>query len=284
MSLIIFKRKISSINKMVINYAKLFKYPVKGLLLDISGVLKDGDIPIQGSVEAIKTLQAKGIPFRLLTNETLKPQATIRNTLNKLGYNVTDKDMFCPIPFLKNILKAENLRPHLLLHPRMIAEFEGIDLNNPNCVVIGDAEDHFNYESLNKCFRQLMDMEKPVLFSLGMGKYYMDDDGLALDVGAYTKGIEYATGVKARVVGKPTAEFFLAGAKDLGLQPNEVVMVGDDIESDIGGAQACGMRGVLVRTGKFRKTDEVHPAVEPDAIVDNLQMFVNIILKEIGKL
>ena len=55
-------------------------------------------------------------------------------------------------------------------------------------------------------------------------------------------------------------------------------MVGDDIVSDVGGAQAAGIRGVQVRTGKFRPTDENHPLVKPDLIVDNLKGLVDIIL------
>uniref|UniRef100_A0A023F9B8 Phospholysine phosphohistidine inorganic pyrophosphate phosphatase n=1 Tax=Triatoma infestans TaxID=30076 RepID=A0A023F9B8_TRIIF len=264
---------------MAFNHAKLLKQPIKALLLDISGVLKDGDIPVQGSLEAVRTLQSMGFPFRLITNETLKPKSTIRNTLQMLGYEVNEQDMQCPVPFLKEILIKENLRPHLLLHPRMFAEFEGIDLSNPNCVVMGDAEEYFHYDSLNECFRKLIAMKNPILFSLGINKYYLDDDGLSMDVGAYCKGIEYATGVKARIVGKPSKEYFLRAVNKLGFKPEEVVMIGDDIEYDVGGAQECGLRGVLVKTGKFRPSDELHPKIKPDAIVENLQQFVEMYIK-----
>lgn len=61
-------------------------------------------------------------------------------------------------------------------------------------------------------------------------------------------------------------------------------MIGDDIEYDVGGAQECGLRGVLVKTGKFRQSDESHPKIKPDAIVDNLQQFVDMCIKVQGKL
>lgn len=253
--------------------------PVKGLIVDISGVLKDGDIPIPGSVEGIKKLQAAGIPFRLVTNETLKPRKWINQVLSMLGYNIEENHMFHPVPALIQVLKKENLRPHLFLHPRMIPEFSELETSNPNCVVIGDCQEYFTYENMNKCFRLLMSLEKPILFTLGVGKYYLDDDGLSLDVGPYCKGLEYATGVTARIVGKPSPEYFLAAIEDLGLQPSEVVMVGDDINFDIGGAQKCGIRGALVRTGKFRKEDESHPQIKPDVIVDNFLQCVDMILE-----
>ncbi|KAL1137961.1 hypothetical protein AAG570_009656 [Ranatra chinensis] len=263
------------------SHTKLCSRPIKGLILDIAGVLKDGDIAIPGSVEAVAKLQAAGFPFRLVTNETLKTKKVITKTLNMLGFRTTEREMFSPIPAIVEILKKEKLRPHLLLHPNVLPEFKDLDMENPNCVVVGDAEECFTYETLNESFRKLMEMEDPKLFSLGIGKYYMDDDGLALDVGSFCKGLEYATGVKARIVGKPSSDYFLAAVDDLGLKPEEVVMVGDDIEFDVNGAQQCGMRGVLVRTGKFRKTDESHPRVMPDAIVDNLLHAIELVLNSV---
>ena len=120
------------------------------------------------------------------------------------------------------------------------------------------------------------------MYSLGKGKYYREDGELTLDVGPFTAALEFAIEKNAVVVGKPSAEFFLTAladiAKDIGCNPDEAVMVGDDIVSDVGGAQKCGMQGVLVRTGKYRPSDENHASVKPDQIVDNLAQFVNNLL------
>ena len=116
------------------------------------------------------------------------------------------------------------------------------------------------------------------LYSLGKGKFYREDDKLQLDVGPFAAALEFASERKAKVCGKPDPAFFLAGLSCLGLEAGEVVMVGDDIVSDVGGAQAVGIRGVQVRTGKFRPSDEHHPHVKPDLIVDNLESFVDMIL------
>ena len=117
------------------------------------------------------------------------------------------------------------------------------------------------------------------LYSLGKGKYYKEDNDLTLDVGPFTAALEYATEKEAIVVGKPSKEFFLTAVKDMGVETQNVVMVGDDVVSDVGGAQSCGIQGVLVRTGKFRPSDEHHPKVKPDKIVDNLSQFVDILLQ-----
>jgi ribonucleotide monophosphatase NagD (HAD superfamily) len=91
-----------------------------------------------------------------------------------------------------------------------------------------------------------------------------------LDSGAFVAGLEYAAGIEAEVVGKPTAAYFEAALAELGVPPAEAVMVGDDVESDVGGAKAVGMRGVLVRTGKFRKDALEGADPKPDAVLDSI--------------
>ncbi|CAG5136006.1 unnamed protein product [Candidula unifasciata] len=256
---------------------------IKGVVLDITGVLKEsgpnGGTAINGSIDAINRLYESGLQFRFCTNETTVTRHHLVNQLRRLGFTIEEDKVFSPIPAVCQILKERNLRPHLLVHKDSLPDFKDVDKNDPNCVVIGDATNEFSYDNLNKAFRCLMEIEQPVLFSLGSGRYYQEDGELVLDVGPYMKALEYATDVKAEVVGKPSLSFFTAVLKDMNVLPNEAVMVGDDIVSDIGGAQACGLAGVLVRTGKFRSRDESHPDVKPDDIVDNLAQFVDKLLQ-----
>ena len=104
-------------------------------------------------------------------------------------------------------------------------------------------------------------------------KFFQTEDGLRLDIGAFVAGLEYVTGQSAIVIGKPSREFFAAGLRSLELEAGDVVMVGDDIESDVGGAQAAGLRGVLVRTGKFRPGHAAASGVEPEAVLDSIADF-----------
>src|SRR6266511_5143914 len=82
-------------------------------------------------------------------------------------------------------------------------------------------------------------------------RWWQTADGPRLDAGAFVAGLEYTAQVEAEIVGKPTAAYFEAALAELDAKPGDAVMVGDDVESDIGGAKALGMRGILVRTGKF---------------------------------
>uniref|UniRef100_A0A5F4W125 Phospholysine phosphohistidine inorganic pyrophosphate phosphatase n=1 Tax=Callithrix jacchus TaxID=9483 RepID=A0A5F4W125_CALJA len=167
--------------------------------------------------------------------------------------------------------------------PGVRSEFDQIDTSNPNCVVIADAGESFSYQNMNSAFQVLMELENPVLISLGKGRYYKETSGLMLDVGPYMKALEYACGIKAEVVGKPSPEFFKSALQAIGVEAHQAVMIGDDIVGDVGGAQRCGMRALQVRTGKFRPSDEHHPEVKADGYVDNLAEAVDLLLQHVDK-
>jgi phospholysine phosphohistidine inorganic pyrophosphate phosphatase len=98
---------------------------------------------------------------------------------------------------------------------------------------------------------------------------WVASDGLRLDAGPFVRALEYATGKQALVLGKPAPAFFRLAMDDLGLSPRRMAMVGDDIEVDVGGAQRAGMRGILVRTGKFQPGD-LNGSVTPDLVIDSI--------------
>ena len=138
---------------------------------------------------------------------------------------------------------------------------------------------YYSFQIMTQVF-QLLVKSGGDLYSLGKGKFYREDGELTLDVGPFTAALEFAIEKDAKVVGKPSADFFLTALSDIGCKPNEAVMIGDDIVGDVGGAQGCEIQGVLVRTGKYRPSDENHAKVTPDRIVDNLAQFVTILLQD----
>ncbi|XP_011615454.1 phospholysine phosphohistidine inorganic pyrophosphate phosphatase isoform X2 [Takifugu rubripes] len=255
---------------------------LKGVILDLCGVLYDcgegGGVAISGSVEALKKLKASDLKLRFCTNESQEARATFVAKLQRLGFDISVSEVFSPAPAAVAALQQRGLRPHLLVCDGLLSEFDSVDKTNPNCVLIGDAAEKFSYQNLNKAFRILENLENPLLLSLGQGKYYKETDGLSLDVGAYMKALEYACDVKAEVFGKPSSLFFQSVLNDMGLQPHEVLMIGDDLVNDVGGAQQCGIKGVQVRTGKYRPSDETHQTVTADGTVDDLAQAVDMIL------
>lgn len=148
-----------------------------------------------------------------------------------------------------------------------------------SCVVIGDAAADFSYENVNLAFNKLLAMKDPKLISMGYNKYYRDKGELVIDLGAYTRALEFATGVTATVIGKPSPNYFKQALQLINSEPDECVMIGDDIVADVGAAQSIGMSGIQVKTGKFRPTiDDNHPTVKPDYIADNFLAAIKYVL------
>jgi HAD superfamily hydrolase (TIGR01458 family) len=132
---------------------------------------------------------------------------------------------------------------------------------------LGDLGEGFTYARLDGAFRRLMSGAE--LVALQKNRYWEREDGLYLDAGPFVAALEYASGKTATVIGKPEAPFFEAALVDLALQAREVAMVGDDIETDVAGAQRAGLRGVQVKTGKYRAGVSMRRA-EPDLVLDSV--------------
>ena len=189
--------------------------------------------------------------------------------------------IFCSFPpalAMAAIIREKSLKPYMLVHPNCLADLPPVEDGEHDAVVIGDAVDDFSFKNINKAFQVIIEKNCPY-YSLGKGKFYREDGKLQLDVGAYAALLEFATDKPAIVVGKPSPDFFQAALNDMKVAATDACMVGDDIVSDVGGAQNCGLQGILVRTGKYRASDENHPKVKPDKIVDNLLEIVELILK-----
>jgi len=259
--------------------------PVNGVLCDISGVLSEssseGDgVAIPGSVEAVNRLREAGVKIKFVTNESARTRLSLHAKLTRLGFSINVEDILTPAMAMMILIREQNLRPHLLVHPDVLADFGLASTVDPNCVVIGDCAQHFTFDKLNEAFQVLVKSSSTPLFSLGKGKFYREDKDLQLDVGPFAAALEFASERKAVICGKPDPSFFKSGLSALDVPAEHALMVGDDIVSDVGGAQAAGIRGVQVRTGKFRpERDEHHPTVTPDLIVDNLKSLVDILLQ-----
>ncbi len=225
----------------------------RGVLLDIDGVLYVGAEPLPGAREAVGRLRAAGTPLRFLTNTTRRPRRIIRQAVAAMGFEIDDAELFTPAAAARDWLRAQGLSPFLLIHPALGEDFAGLPAGE-DAVVIGDAGDEFTYAHLNHAFRLVMDGAP--LLALAVNRYFRETDGLSLDVGAFVAALEFATGTKARVLGKPAPEFYAAAVAALGCAPAEAAMIGDDVEADVNGAIAAGLSGILVRTGKYRPEDE----------------------------
>lgn len=250
---------------------------VKGVLLDLSGVLYDGDTAIPGGVEAVARLREAGLPVRFLTNSTRSPRRALLQKLSRMGFDLDEAELFTPASAACALLREQGLRPHLLIHPDLEEDFGGVE-RGEGAVVVGDAGPFFSFETLNAAFRVLMKGAR--FYALAANRTFRDADGeLSMDAGAFVAALEYASGTEAQVLGKPAQAFFAAALEDMGVAPGDAAMVGDDVESDVSGALTAGLgRAVLVRTGKYREADEDRGDPAPSHVAPDLSAAVDWLL------
>ncbi|MEM0915937.1 MAG: TIGR01458 family HAD-type hydrolase [Planctomycetota bacterium] len=248
----------------------------RGVLIDLSGVLYVGDRAVPGAIDALGRLRDADVRLRFVTNTSRRTRADVVDKLRGLGYAIDTAEVFSAPLAARRAIQRQRLRPHLLVHPSVRADFDGLDSADPNAVVVGDAGERFDYDSLNAAFRVLVEDDGRPLISMGANRYFKDGDGgLSLDMGPFVEALAFAAGRKAMTVGKPAPAFFRDVLQDMGCKPATSVMIGDDLANDVGGAQAVGLTGVLVRTGKYRPADEHDDAVSPDAVVNDFAAAVD---------
>ena len=258
-----------------------------GVLFDIDGVLVTSWKPIPGARETLTLLTEHQVARCYLTNTTTRTRVQIADLLTEAGMAVTPDEVITAA-----VLTAEFVRDRypggrcFLVNSGNIADdLPGIDIlssadthggpmpDTPDVVLLGGAGTEYDHVTLSWVY-DWMAQGVPVV-AMHRSTAWTTTDGLRIDTGSYLLGLEAATGRKATAVGKPAPEGFLASAALLGVEPDEMYMVGDDLNNDVLAAQVVGMTGVLVRTGKFRKetldrwaADEF--AMQPNHVLDSV--------------
>lgn len=244
---------------------------IRGILFDLEGVLFVGDQLIDGAVETIRYLEQKQIPHRFVTNTTTKSRGELAYKMRKFGFDVQAEDILTAPCAATSYLQQRNPAScYLLVAEAVKEEFAAFPVSDkdPDVVIIGDIGPVWNYSMINRVFQMLMGGAE--LIALHKSKYWQTTQGLQVDIGAFIAGLEYASGKQSVVIGKPSEAFFNAGVHSLGIPAEQILMVGDDIESDIGGAQQSGIRGALVRTGKYRAEAVAASSVTPDRVLESV--------------
>jgi HAD superfamily hydrolase (TIGR01458 family) len=245
------------------------------ILLDIDGVLHVSGEPIPGAAEAVHALRGEGHRLRFVTNNTTRARAELAEELRALGVELEEDELATTPLAAGKLLEGLRVLPLTMAAIRDdLAEHVTLVDEGAEVVLVGGADETaetgevFAYENLNRAFAELRGGAR--LVCLHKNRWWQTSTGALLDTGAFVAGLEYAADARAEVVGKPTAAYFESALEELDAAPGEAVMVGDDVEADIGGAKNLGMRGVLVRTGKFRPATLREADPQPDAVLDSI--------------
>jgi HAD superfamily hydrolase (TIGR01458 family) len=243
---------------------------IRAVLLDLAGVIYEGEQPLPGAVDAVASLRDAGLRLRFLTNTTRMPRRALLRRLNDMGIAIADEELFTPAQAARAWLAARGLSPHLLVYPGFEEDFANLHGAKGEAVVVGDAAYGFTYAALNAAFRKLLAGAE--FLALARNRSFKDEDGeLSLDAGSFVAALEHASRREAVLLGKPAPAFFHAALASIACDGEEAVMVGDDAEADVAGALAAGIgSALLVRTGKYRPGDEDGVSPPPTATVENL--------------
>ena len=244
------------------------------ILLDVDGVLHVSGDPIPGAADAVRRLRDNGHRLRFVTNTTTRSRAQLVTELAGQGIEVDPDEVQTVAAAAVKALKGKRVLA-LTMHA-IVGDLEGIELvgDGADAVLIGGADETsetnlvFSYMNLARAFAELE--LGADLYCLHRNRWWQTKRGPQFDAGAYVAGLEYAAGVEAVVLGKPSPSYFATACKALDADPHMTWMVGDDLESDVAGAQGIGMKTVLVRTGKFRPDVVERTRTQPDGIVSSI--------------
>ena len=249
-------------------------------LLDLDGTLYAGGAAIPGATEAVARLRKRRIPHRLVTNTTSRSRAMLVERLRGYGFEASAEEIFTATVAGTALARTAGYRriAPFIPEPALedIGELELVGGTSgprgaraPDAVLVGDLGDRWSYALLQEAFEYLMG--GAALVALSRDRYWLQGARLALDAGPFVAALEFATGKPAAVAGKPSPAFYAAALTSLGLSPaTPVAMVGDDLWSDVEGAQRAGLQGWLVRTGKYRESVLRESGIRPDRILDSV--------------
>ncbi|HET6372384.1 MAG TPA: TIGR01458 family HAD-type hydrolase [Candidatus Polarisedimenticolia bacterium] len=245
---------------------------IRGVLLDVDGTLLDGDAAIPGAAECIGRLRRQGVSFRLTTNTTRRPRSAIAAALQKVGIQVEPREIVVPASLACRRIVESGRTATALFVPEAskedLAQVREVR-TNPDWLVVGDLGQGFTFDRLNEAFRHLRAGAR--FIALHKNPYWRPGpEGFVLDAGPFVAALEYASGVRAEVVGKPSSAFFEIALEELALPGRDTVSVGDSLENDCVGAAAAGCRTILVRTGVFSERVLEDAPSKPDHVVDSI--------------
>jgi HAD superfamily hydrolase (TIGR01458 family) len=244
------------------------------ILLDVDGVFHVSGEPIPGGSLAVRRLREDGHRLRFVTNSTTQSRAALAEALRAMGIELDDEELQTTPRAAARTLEGRRVLA-LTMHA-IVGELEGIELvgEDAEAVLVGGADETpesnlvFSYMNLARAFHELEAGAE--LYCLHKNRWWQTKHGPLLDAGAFVAGLEYASDTEATVLGKPSPAYFKAALEALDADADMTWMVGDDIEADIAGAQAHGMKTVLVRTGKFRPDAVEARSLRPEGIISSI--------------
>jgi len=220
----------------------------------------------------VQFVRSHGIKCRSITNTSTLSLRSLLATINRHGFAVADDELLsAPQAAVQSLREQADPVVRLLLADDVKQDFAEFNQSDTEAkfIVIGDIGSAWSYRQMNEIFGCLMNGAQ--LIAIHKNRFWQTEHGLRMDIGGFVTALEYASNCKARIIGKPSADFFRISLDTMSLKPSEVAIIGDDIDADVGGGQSAGLRGILVRTGKYRRSYAEASSVKPDLVIDSIR-------------
>lgn len=227
--------------------------------MDGDGVLWKADQPLPGVQELFRYLAEREIPWALLTNNNGYPVSKFIDRLAQFGIPAGREAIFTSSTVTAAYLREKYGRGASLYVIGMQGLIEALEEagfeialgadtpRQPTAAVVAGMDLELNYQKIITAMRLILDGAD--FIATNTDRNYPRPDGIYPATGVVTGAIQGATGVEPDVVGKPYPAIFRAALRELGAAPEETLMVGDQLDTDILGANQAGIDSAVVLTG-----------------------------------
>ncbi len=249
---------------------------------DLDGVLTVGKENPRyiGGREVVAKIKHEGKKAMVLTNDSTHTCEEIHENLTRLGFQFNLDDILTSSSLTAMYLTEQFGHASFFLigeeglRRELLAAGHEPSQGNPTVIVVG-FDRQLTYSKLDDALRVLKKGAK-LIGSYG-GAVYMSDHGPALSAGPIIKALEYASGQKAIMVGKPSPRMFKLALMRASGKAANAVMIGDQLETDILGAERAGVHTILVLTGVESRESVRRSRIRPELIVDSADDLIKLL-------
>lgn len=244
----------------------------RGLCVDADGVLHRGRQLLPGAVELLEELAARDIPYRIVTNNSRQRAAESAAHYRHLGLPVPPEAVLTAAEAMAAYVceSSPDARPprvFVLGEPALRDTLRAAGCRTvrarPDFVCVG-VDYHLTYQRLERASRAARECRR--LIAANVDATIPRERGEIPGVGAIVAAVSIASGVEPVVAGKPAPTMFALAMRRMGLRPEDVLAIGDRLDSDILGASRAGLRSALILTGSHGLKDLECAPARPDLV------------------
>ncbi len=244
---------------------------IKAVIFDLDGTIYVGNRIIEGAVAKVEELRGKGIKVLFFTNAGTRSRKGVALKLEGMGMRTEPGAVYCGAYLLARYVDEKHKGKSMFVigERGILEECEelGITLKEKDADIVAVGLDRsFDYQKLARALDELG--RGAILLASNKDATFPTEGGPKPGAGALVAAVEYASGKKAEVVGKPNKYSMKLIEKEHSLKPSEILIVGDRLDTDIKYAKECGIRSVLVLSGASRREDIRE--IKPDSVLGSV--------------